>query len=102
MDSTKYETLAENTLHEISELLENSDEEGELDIDYLDGVLKIILPDNKEYVINKHLASQKIWMSSPKSGASYYVLNENSNKWLTADGIELFTILKKELGQWWK
>ncbi len=97
MDNTKFTKLAEDYLQNLCERIENSDNEGDLDVDYLDGILNIELPDGGQYVINKHEASGKIWLSSPVSGANYFSYRDEL--WLDDEDNELDNILKGELQQ---
>ncbi|MFT4717753.1 MAG: frataxin-like iron-binding protein CyaY [Rickettsiales bacterium] len=59
-----------------------------------------ILADGQEYVINKRLASQKIWFSSPHSGAKYFTYDVNSDKCLDGDD-ELQKYLFSELDKFY-
>jgi frataxin len=66
------------------------------------GVLSLIMPDDKEYVINKHAPSKQIWVSSPYSGAGYF--EYNGQNWVpkrseAAKGRTLFEFIKDEVLQ---
>ncbi len=81
MDETLFTLTATQELSLLTEALESADSEGVLDVECLDGVLSITLEDGREYVINKHTPSRKIWASSPLSGASYYIYDEATTTW---------------------
>ena len=51
------------------------------------------------WVINKHVPTRQIWLSSPVSGARHYAYDAASGAWLdTRGGGELLAILSSELG----
>ena len=88
----------EQTLTKLSELIEATDKNSKLDVEYSDGILTIIVEATSQtYIINRHAASQKIWYSSPLSGADYFAFDENSAKWLDSKGEELEEKLSSEL-----
>lgn len=100
MEETKFLKLAENTLIKLADLIENNDQDSIFDVEYSDGILNIeIFESKKIFVINKHSASQKIWFSSPISGADYFAFNEEKQKWLNSKNQELSAILLNELTQ---
>ena len=88
----------EQTLTKLSELIEAADKNSKLDVEYSDGILTIIVEvTSQTYIINRHAASQKIWYSSPLSGADYFSFDENSAKWLDSKGEELEKKIFSEL-----
>lgn len=88
----------EDSLIKLSEAIEEFDKNLQLDVEYSDGILKIEVEKTKQtYVINKHSASQKIWYSSPISGADYFSFDEIGAKWLDSKGKELSEKLFSEL-----
>ncbi len=48
--------------------------------------LKIILPDQKIYVIHGHLDLQQLWVSSPLSGGWHFVLDPILGQWKDTRG----------------
>lgn len=93
-----FEDICNKFLEDLFEELEIIDKNSELDIDYSDGILNIIVEKSKQtYVINRHSASQKIWYSSPVSGADYFEFFAEKNQWLSEKGFELKTKLLNEL-----
>lgn len=98
MSEQKFHTLSESTLINIADKVEKFDKDSELDVEYSDGILTILIEStSKQYVINKHSASQKIWYSSPFSGANYYSYDEQKCKWIDSKGDELESNLFSEL-----
>jgi iron donor protein CyaY len=100
MTEQDFYTLAEAELTKLADDVEKMDKNSALDIEYSDGILNIVVEStNQTYVINKHSASQKIWYSSPISGADYFSFDANSSKWLDANNSDLATKLFTELTQ---
>ncbi len=88
--------LSENELIKLADEIENNDSKSLFDVEYADGILNInVFASDQVYVINKHSASQKIWFSSPISGANYF--SYSNQKWLDDKGRELRKILLNEL-----
>lgn len=59
-------------MQELLEFAEELEQNFELEPELESGVLSIIMPDEREYIINKHTPSRQIWVSSPYSGAAYF------------------------------
>lgn len=88
--------LSEKELIKLADEIENNDKNSLFDVEYSDGILNInVFASNQTYVINKHSASQKIWFSSPISGANYFAFS--NKKWLDDKNRELQEILLNEL-----
>jgi iron donor protein CyaY len=88
--------LSEKELIKLADEIENKDKNSLFDVEYADGILNIeVFSSSQVYVINKHSASQKIWFSSPISGANYFSLS--NEKWLDDKKRELQEILFNEL-----
>lgn len=73
---SQYHQAADPAMNELVDFLEDLEDNHDISPEYDSGVLSIIMPDDKEYVINKHTPSRQIWVSSPYSGASYFSLQE--------------------------
>ena len=92
--------LCDEYLQDLAEIIENHDPESCLEIDYLDGILKIVINNNKKtFIINRNAGNQKIWFSSPFSGADYFSYDPQSNQWLNSSKLELSKKLLSELKQ---
>ena len=72
MDETEYHRLSIIPLRELLEFAEKLEENSAIEAELEEGILSITMPDDKEYVINKHTPSRQIWVSSPYSGAAYF------------------------------
>lgn len=89
---------SENFLIKLADFIEKQDSESIFDVEYSDGILTILVhATDQEYVINRHSANQKIWYSSPLSGADYFSFNDNDHEWLNSKGEKLETKLFAEL-----
>jgi frataxin len=98
MSDKNFHHLCDNFLESLAQKLEEWDKNSALDVEYSDGILTINLENSgKTYVINRHSATQKIWYSSPISGADYFSFNENAQKWLDSKGEEIEKKLLEEL-----
>jgi iron donor protein CyaY len=98
MNDNEFITISEKKLIEIADKIDEIDSQSIFDCDYADGILTIKSFDNGEtYVINKHSASQKIWFSSPISGADYFSYKMLEEKWLNDKGQDLTKKLFSEI-----
>jgi len=90
--------LCDDALSQLSSAVEELDKNSKLDVEYSDGILTIIVEATSQtYIINRHAASQKIWYSSPLSGADYFSFDDKSAKWLDSKGEELAQKLFTEI-----
>ena len=90
MQESEFVKICDQVLEALAEKIENADLNAQLDVEYADGILNIsIEATGQKYVINRHSASQKIWYSSPFSGADYFSLAAAEGKWLDSKESEL-------------
>jgi iron donor protein CyaY len=90
--------FCETALINLSEAIEAADKNSKLDVEYSDGILEIVVVATKQtYIINRNSGNQKIWYSSPLTGADYFSFDAQSAKWLDDKGIELTNKLFSEL-----
>jgi iron donor protein CyaY len=95
---TEFYKICDETLEKLQEKLEEFDENQDLDVEYSDGILEILILENdKIFIINRNAGNQKIWYSSPVSGADYFSYNQDLKKWLNAKNIDLEEKLFGEL-----
>ena len=93
-----FHSLCDSFLTSLADAVEAKDKNSKLDVEYSDGILTIIIEENsKTYIINRHTASQKIWYSSPLSGADYLSFDDKAKKWLDSKGEEISQKLFFEL-----
>lgn len=97
----KFYKLCDDFLEELVIVIEKKDSNSNLETDYLDGVLKIkILKNSKTFVINRNSGNQKIWYSSPFSGADYFAFDDISGQWINSKKTELTQKLMTELQEY--
>ena len=95
---SNFYNLSEEILIEMCDQIDEQDVDSIFETDYSDGILNItVFANNKQYVINRHNANQKIWFSSPISGADYFSYDEVKKQWLSDKGNELKEKLYAEL-----
>ncbi len=94
MSASQFNQLATDYIEKIAEKIEQQDKNYLLEIECNDGVLEV---SSKKgiYVINRHQASEKIWYSSPFTGANYF--SYKGGEWLDAEGKKLSKIFFLEL-----
>ena len=95
MSEQSFLTRAGNFLENMADQIEDIDIEAKLSIEFYDGILEIIDESDRTDVINQHSATEKIWYSSPFSGADYFSYKQN--EWQNKDGISLVNKLAAEL-----
>lgn len=95
MNESDYHRLADSLLTRFSDMLEDADSDGTLDVELEGAVLTIGLPSGKQYLISKHAASQQIWVSSPASGGLHFSYGDE--QWKLTDGRELSALVQSEL-----
>ena len=90
--------LCDKYLQDLGDEIEKMDVDSNLDIDYSDGILNIkIIADDKIFVINRNSGNQKIWYSSPFSGANYFAYSQSLNQFISSNNEDLKSFLFKEL-----
>ena len=100
MEESDYHIEADKALDDLLEFLEKSEESYDIEPELESGVLSVIMPDDSEYVINKHTPSRQIWVSSPFTGAGYFEFD--GKNWLpkrseAAQGQSLFNFITSEI-----
>lgn len=96
MSDTNFEEIAAKTLEYIADSVENNDEEGLLEVDYLSDILKIETSKGP-FIINKHSAARQVWLASPISGP--YHFDPMDGKWVNKDEFDLYELLNRELSE---
>lgn len=67
----------------------------EADAELGEDVLIVILPNGKQYLINKHGVTHQIWVASPFTGAHHFAYT--SGQWLcTRTNRELHSLIQEE------
>jgi frataxin len=94
MSDSAFESLADSLLKYLEEEI---GEHAEADLQ--GSVLTVQNAEIGVWLINKHVPTQQVWLSSPKSGARHYAFEAGSGRWQdTRGGADLLTVLSAELG----
>jgi len=97
MDEASYHRISEETLNHFADVLEEADANGDLDVEYQDGILTLILESGKQLLVSKHGVTKQLWLSSPVSGGLHFAWNGSA--WSLADKRILQDVLANELKQ---
>jgi iron donor protein CyaY len=97
MDNRLYTELADKELNRLFSLLDDINSEDIFEIDILDDMLHIIFRNKKEYIINKHSVTQKLWVASPFSGADYFHYDVDTELWINNKSISIEDIVINEV-----
>jgi frataxin len=97
MDAAEFERLATATLKDILLAIEDGIGDELEDVELQGAVLTIKLAGGGTYVVNRHAASQEIWLSSPVSGAGHFVPAPDGSWQPTRGGKPLHDLLDSEL-----
>ncbi len=88
-----FDSLSNKTILHISDLIEDADCDGCIDIEYNEGVLTCVT-EKGTYIINKNSAVKEIWLSSPISGAHHFrYIDEH---WINKDENDLYEVIADE------
>lgn len=98
----EFEKLAEPTLEELTEALDDLDDE-RIEVDLMSGVLTIDVEGAGTMVVNSHRAARQIWLASGAQawhfdwdGASWVSGRNGDELWGTV-GLELARLLGREI-----
>ncbi|KAL6538248.1 hypothetical protein OROGR_012236 [Orobanche gracilis] len=101
LQEDEYQRLANSTIHDLLEKLEEYGDSVEIDgydVDYGNEVLTLKLGSLGTYVINKQTPNRQIWMSSPVSGPSRFDWDHDARSWIyRRTKQDLIKILETEL-----
>ncbi|GER31605.1 frataxin homolog [Striga asiatica] len=101
LQEDEYHSLANSTIHNLLEKLEDYGDTVEIDgfdVDYGNEVLTLKLGSLGTYVINKQTPNRQIWMSSPVSGPSRFDWDQDARSWIyRRTKQDLFKVLETEL-----
>jgi frataxin len=100
MQEIEFNNLAQIELSKLYELLVQSSKYSDLDTELTDGIIYITLPNDKQYVINRHGPSKQIWLSSPVSGAGYYSYDLQQNKFTNKENQALIDKILIEISSY--
>lgn len=93
-DEATFIKEADKTLKYLLETLEPQADERGFDVEETAEGITVDFADNKQLLITKHLVSLQLWVSSPLSGASHYLLKDGD--WHNTRGGKTLTELVLE------
>lgn len=100
LDATHFRAITNATMMHINDQLEQAFDQGdldELDFDEGAGILTIITPDDKTFVLSRHEPSRQLWLASPISGGLHFDYSQESQEWQLPDGRKLKQLLAEDL-----
>ena len=97
MSNADFLEIAEATLKNIANAIEEADSSFDLEVDATGDSLNIEFADGSKYLINIHSGSEEIWVSSPLTGGSHFAYDENDGTWKDSDENDLLELITEEL-----
>ena len=97
MDENQFSKVVETELTLLYNILDDKSEELDIEVDFSGDVIYITTATDQQFVINRHTPTKQIWLSSPKSGASYFLFDANKNQWPNKSGEILREKINNEL-----
>jgi len=102
MEATDYQLRADACLKRVANWLEELDPD-EVDFEEADGVIKLLFPDGKTYVLNRQAGSNQMWFAA-EARAWHYDWSEEQGSWVDdRDGHDLFAnlgaVVSKKIGR---
>jgi CyaY protein len=97
MNETEFHRLADATLNALFATMEEADNSGALEVEYLEGIMTLEFDSGKQIIISKHMPSRQIWVSSPLSGGLHFSYHPQQQDWRTASGQELLPLLSQDI-----
>lgn len=100
MDESTFLSLADDTLDTLAEMLETADSQGNIELEYNNGVLTVTLEHGRQLVINRHMPSRQIWLASATQGGLHFSWDGKTQDWRLPDGRSLKECLQQEVGEY--
>ena len=94
MNESEFQEIAEQTIEDIQDAIDNSG--ADIDYDDIGGVLTLEFEDGSKIIFSKQGAMNQLWMAA-KSGGFHFDYNEDSEQWLcdSGDNVELYNMLSR-------
>ena len=94
MNESEFQEIAEQTIEDIQDAIDNSG--ADIDYDEIGGVLTLEFEDNSKIIFSKQGAMNQLWMAA-KSGGFHFDYNEETEQWLcdSGDNEELYQMLSR-------
>ena len=94
MNESEFQEIAEQTIEDIQDAIDNSG--ADIDYDEIGGVLTLEFEDNSKIIFSKQGEMNQLWMAA-KSGGFHFDYNEETEQWLcdSGDNEELYQMLSR-------
>jgi frataxin len=89
MDDSEFALVADRTLARLAQNLEAALDADDPDIDLANGILTVGLADGRKFIVNKHMPTRQIWLSSPVSGAAHFAYDASADMWRSTRGPQI-------------
>ena len=95
MNESEFHSLADTTIAQLLDALEEADQAGALEVEHAAGVITVSLAGGKQLVVSKHAPSRQLWLSSPLQGGLHFAYRDK--QWVLPDGRRLPAVLAQDL-----
>ena len=94
MNESEFQEIAEQTIEDIQDAIDNCD--ADIDYDEIDGVLTLEFEDGSKIIFSKQGAMNQLWMAA-KSGGFHFDFNGEKEQWIcdSGDNEELYAMLSR-------
>jgi CyaY protein len=94
MNESIFQEIADQTIEDIQEAIDNSD--ADIDYDEIGGVLTLEFANGSKIIFSKQGAMSQLWMAA-RSGGYHFDYDEDSRQWLrdSVDREELYAMLSR-------
>ena len=94
MNESEFQEIAEQTIEDIQDAIDNSG--ADIDYDEVGGVLTLEFEDGSKIIFSKQAAMKQLWMAA-KSGGFHFEYSEDKKQWLCDNGDkeELYVMLSR-------
>ena len=94
MNESEFREIAEQTIEDIQDAIDNS--EADIDYDEIGGVLTLEFEDGSKIIFSKQGAMNQLWMAA-KSGGFHFNYDEANENWIcdSGDNEEMYQMLSR-------
>ena len=94
MNESEFREVAEKTIEDIQDAIDNCD--ADIDYDEIGGVLTLEFEDGSKIIFSKQGAMNQLWMAA-KSGGFHFDYNVDAQQWIcdSGDNEEMYTMLSR-------
>ena len=94
MNESEFQEIADQTIEDIQDAIDNSG--ADIDYDEVGGVLTLEFEDGSKIIFSKQGAMNQLWMAA-KSGGYHFYFNEETELWScdSGDNEELYAMLSR-------